>query len=104
MRTDLQLDESTNDLAIANGDFVAGLSAQQEVQTLVEAQPGECREFPLSYFGISRYLNKQAGGATINHLARFRRDLTVALEGAGHLNPSITVTENLSIFTIEVEP
>ncbi len=55
-RTDY-LKNDTHDLIIQNGDFANGLSADQHVEDVLLASPGNWRQWPLLGVGIKKYLS-----------------------------------------------
>ena len=92
---DLQLDEN-GDLLIVDGDFVIGDSKQQDVETLITANKGEFKEFPLVGFGAINYIKSNVSEV------EFKRDLKVQLEYIGFENPTIDLSEGFAKLKIEV--
>lgn len=92
---DFLLDEN-GDLAIENGDFVIRDSKEQDVATLIMANKGEFKEFPLVGFGAINYVKSEVSEV------EFKRDLKVQLEYVGFLNPTIDLSEGFENLKIEV--
>ena len=103
-RQDILLDND-DELQIANGDFVVGGSADQEVWLIVRMEKGEMRQWPTIGFAINKRIKKRVGNVPfLENVPRFKRDLKVELESDAHFNPDITVNETLSEFKILVQP
>lgn len=95
MRTDILLNDEFD--LIDNGEeWAEGESDEQHVQLLTFLQKGELKEFPFVGFGIQRRLKG------VPDKARFIRELKVELENDGYSNPTITVTDDISDFKIEL--
>jgi hypothetical protein len=60
MANDILLNE-TNDLQIANGDFVVGESNQQDIDLLLTTKKGEWKESPLVGANLQEYLKQREG-------------------------------------------
>ena len=69
--TDFLTDQS-GDLRIGNGDFVVGESADQEVEIIVCAHPGEMRFDPTLGTGISDYLSGPLDLARVRKVVSFQ--------------------------------
>lgn len=74
-----------DDIWIENGDLVVGDSDQQDVELILDAHPGEWRQWPLLGMGISQYLNMPAD------LARIQRDAAAALRYDGFQKTTLRV-------------
>lgn len=104
MRQDILLDDE-NDLAVADGDFVIGPSAEQEAVLLLKSHKGAWRESPTVGMGIDYYLKKRVGQSPlITSRPQFIRDAKLTLEADGFRDPEITVTNDLTDFKITVDP
>ena len=95
MRTDILLNEDF-DLVDLGDEWEEGESDEQHVELLVLLQKGELKEFPFVGFGIETKLKG------LIDKQKFIRDLKVELENDGYSNPSITVTDDISDFKIEI--
>lgn len=102
-RTDLLIDDDGDELLDANGDYIEGPSDEQEAWLAVETVKGENRQFPTAGFGIDLRIRKRAGQSPlVENPTRFKRDLKIELEADGHVDPQITVTNDLSDFKVSV--
>jgi hypothetical protein len=54
--------EADNEIKIANGDFVIGLSDEQHIEDLLIAAPGDVKQFPLVGVDISKAINGSVDG------------------------------------------
>jgi len=96
-QTDIQLDDNL-ELIIANGDFVADLSDNQNVQLIFEAQKGEIRSSPGLGFGAAKYLKK-----TDVTTREFLRNLKVELEKDNYNNVEITLDSGTKKLNVKIE-
>jgi len=101
-----KLQDGSYDLLLdASGKMKRGGTADQEAEFCVVSNKGEWRQFPLAGFGIDRRLKKRVGNVPfVENVTRFARDLKVELEADGHKDPEITVTADLTVFELNVEP
>ena len=65
--SDLLLDE-TGDLAVSNGDFVIGLSDNQNIEQIIDSARGEWLFQPSVGVGIKRFLNGNISFAQLETL------------------------------------
>lgn len=102
MRTDIQLDENMG-LVFKDGDFAVGSSAQQEAMNLILSQKGEWKENPQVGMGADRYIKKRvAGMLAVGNMPQFKRDTKLALEADGLVVKELVVSEDLSMFKLEL--
>ncbi|QSS96582.1 hypothetical protein [Psychroflexus sp. ALD_RP9] len=94
-RNDILLDEA-NELKIQNGDFVIGVADLQHVNHIIEAHPGEYKEFPQVGFGVRSYLKSNTTKTA------FKRNLRVQLNFDGYVNPLIDLSKGFKNLKIEV--
>ena len=87
-RSDILLN-SDNTPLITDGDFTTGYSKDQHVAMLLEAMPGEFKEFPLIGVGMKRYINK-----TTTSGAQLKRDISVGLEADGYKVSAYSFVDN----------
>lgn len=59
-------------LLIQNGDFVVGPSDEQHNLSIMRANPGDWKEYPLVGFGPYKYLNSRATSSQLNRNARIQ--------------------------------
>lgn len=95
MRQDILTDDD-GDLVFADGDIVIGASDQQHVLDILDSQPGETKEFPLSGFGAINYIKTRVTEA------EFKRDLKLQLNYDGYDNPVIDTTKGIDNINIEI--
>ncbi|MDF7809905.1 hypothetical protein [Hymenobacter sp. YC55] len=69
------------DVAIENGDFVAGLSDEQHQELLLLTAQGEWRQSPLTGINLLRY---QSGPMDAQRRAALQREGTLQLERDGY--------------------
>ncbi|MEQ3500594.1 oxidase [Tenacibaculum sp. SSH1-16] len=93
---DILLDEN-GDLLIVDGDLVIGDAKQQSVETLILANKGEFKEFPLVGFGAINYVKSDVSEV------EFKRDLKVQLEYIGFKNPEIDLSEGFENLKIKIQ-
>lgn len=67
-----------NDLLIADGDFVIGESAQQEVEGILRSFPGWWKQYPVLGCEISNYLD-----GPLTDIATLQRTIQVQLKSDG---------------------
>lgn len=60
MANDILLDEN-GDIKIENGDFVIGVSENQEIEDLLLLKKGELKQFPLTGADIERLIKARNG-------------------------------------------
>jgi hypothetical protein len=51
-----------NDIAIVNGDFAIGLSDEQHIADILQAYPGDFKQFPLVGVNINKAINGAVDG------------------------------------------
>ena len=67
-RTDILLDE-TGDIACENGDFVIGQSDDQHVIDILNASPGDYKQFPLTGASVLDAINGILSGELKNRIS-----------------------------------
>ncbi len=80
-----------HDLMIKNGDFVAGYSDEQHVETLLLAQKGEIKAFPLAGIGIRSY------GLSPWHykvMKKLEKHIKLQLKYDGVVKPAVKVSKD----------
>ncbi|MCT4613584.1 MAG: hypothetical protein N4A49_01765 [Marinifilaceae bacterium] len=90
---DILIDSVRNPI-IRDGDFVTGNSEQQHIDCIVEAPKGLLRQFPISGFGIKRFLK-----GSKDKLRQFERELKIELKSDVFSNPEVNIKniDNLEI-------
>lgn len=88
--TDLLLNER-NDLAFADGDFVAGESTQQHQQLLLISNKGDWREHPVIGVGLFRALKDDDANTILSDIkSEFEADgmivNSIRMDASGNLN------------------
>ena len=63
MRTDILLDDQLDLAVSADGDFLVGPSAAQDARLILEAEPGQIRQYPTLGVGIRSALNGRVDGS-----------------------------------------
>lgn len=77
-----------NDLVVEGGDFYIAFSQFQHIAHIIEAEPGQYKQWPLLGFGVRNYLNGIVDGAV-------RRKLQLQLESDGHQVRELTYAEGV---------
>lgn len=67
---DYLTDDTTNDILIANGDFVVGDATKQNQKRLLLSNKGAYREFPLVCVGLMFYLDDEDYNDLIREVRR----------------------------------
>ncbi len=98
---DILLD-SNYDLAVQNGDFATGESADQDVEQIVLSQKGEWKQYPVVGFGIENYLKKTTGSKKVDNIQKFVRDLKVQLSADGKGEATIILNDDLTVFKVQL--
>jgi hypothetical protein len=91
--TDVLFD-SSNDLAILNGDWSIGESTDQEVEDIILSFPGYFKEFPLVGVGAPAYLKGPGNGQAL------QRNISVQLAADNKQVSSYTTTFTNGVLTI----
>jgi hypothetical protein len=91
-RTDILLNQD-NDLLIAGGDLVTGLSDEQHIRHLLEAAPGHYKQHPMT--GANAVA--MVGGADQGGL---RRDVRLQLLADGYSVSQIIIKDNTIHITL----
>jgi hypothetical protein len=55
-KIDIVVDNTTNDLAIHNGDFIIDEQSKTQAKFIMLASKGEIRQYPLLGVGINKYI------------------------------------------------
>ncbi len=95
MAQDILLDDDY-DLAHKNGDLVIGDSEQQEADLIIQANPGEWRQWPSVGMGIMKYMNG------LNDRVKFEADMRAALAADGKKPRMIDTSQGIKNFTVEL--
>jgi hypothetical protein len=69
-RKDLLLDLETGNLLVKNGDLVIGDSVLQEAITIMRANQGDYKQFPLVGCNLTEFTNAQGRTADIERIIR----------------------------------
>ena len=94
-RSDILLD-SNLDPQIANGDFVCGVSDQQNVNLLLQATKGSFREYPTVGVNLISYLH------STNSARAMRREINVQLMNDNYKVDTLTIDDE-GTFELEFE-
>lgn len=68
--------EADNEIKIANGDFVVGLSDEQHIEDILLAAPGDVKQFPLAGVDINKGINGSIDG-------ELRKEIKLQMEADG---------------------
>jgi hypothetical protein len=93
MRTDVLLDDTGEDLAIANGDFKMGRSDLQNCFLIIRLHKGNLKQYPLLGYGEERLINGPVDGQA-------RREIQLQLQADGYRPKRLDATS--SQITIEL--
>jgi hypothetical protein len=89
----------SNDLLIANGDFVIGISDEMHIEDTIKSDVGHYKENPQDGVGIDRYV-KSTGQEQI-----LARSIKIQLENDGYTvnNPKIDINNEKITITPNAE-
>lgn len=97
----MKLDFSSidNDLIIQNGDFVVENSELQQAQAIIQAAPGEFKQFPLVGVGIEQFI-----GSTIDKPILYAFITNALAEDELYVDSiSVDITDKTITFDIELK-